>query len=727
MKDFKEAVRQRKKANQDALFGSTATLSNLIRRKEVNVELSQRDLAEHTALAVLMSFGINDDGRVIPNDIADVNAALDYRLRPYGVERRAVRLEGRWYLEAAGTIVARKKESGKPVVMVPGIFRGYVCKDMEKSRAFRITEKNSGDFEPKAFTFYRTFPAKPLSEQDVIEFALTGLRSGDVALFFVSVLLSALCGAALPVITRLLFTSIVPFQNVSALTYTAVLALSLIASHFLIDSIDRMLLKDINQRASYMLYEAAMMRICSLQSSFFRGYSAADLSTRAALFRDVFQSYSDLVIRGLINAVAFIVSTAVIFIITPELLLPAVICMAASLAVVIISIVCQQKNWQKQLLFLAKNNTDTFSIVKGMSKIRLTASEERMFAKWSASYAMEARLKYDPPFIVKTDTVLLSAIAAAGTICFYITAVNHGLAPADFYAFTSAFAAAGASIVSYSAVSGSASKLFPAFTLIHPIMDAQPETETGKKNVKELKGEIELSHVTFSYDSDVRPVVDDLSLHVHPGDYIAICGASGCGKSTLVRLLLGFERPDAGVISYDNYDMTQVDVRSLRKNIGTVLQNGKLVAGSIFENIGLYAENFTEQEAWEAARLAGIADTIRELPMQMNTYISEGAGGISGGQKQRIMIARALAARPSILIFDEATSALDNVTQKQVSDAIDSLPCTRIVVAHRLSTIRNCKRILLLADGKIREDGTYEELMAKNGLFAKLVEKQQIE
>jgi len=203
--------------------------------------------------------------------------------------------------------------------------------------------------------------------------------------------------------------------------------------------------------------------------------------------------------------------------------------------------------------------------------------------------------------------------------------------------------------------------------------------------------------------------------------------ATGCGKSTLMRLMLGFETPQKGAIYYDGKDLASLDLKSLRRNIGTVMQNGKLFQGDIYSNIVISAPRLTMTEAWEAAEKSGIADDIRAMPMGMHTIISEGSGGISGGQRQRLMIARAIAPKPRILMFDEATSALDNITQKIVSDSLDSLKCTRIVIAHRLSTIKQCDRIIVLDKGKIIEDGKYEDLITQNGYFAQLVARQRLE
>ncbi|MFR8519873.1 MAG: ATP-binding cassette domain-containing protein, partial [Emergencia timonensis] len=241
-----------------------------------------------------------------------------------------------------------------------------------------------------------------------------------------------------------------------------------------------------------------------------------------------------------------------------------------------------------------------------------------------------------------------------------------------------------------------------------------------------LNGSIELRNISFQYSPDGPKIIDNLSLKIRPNQYVAIVGKTGCGKSTLKRILLGFEKPQTGSVYFDGKDLDSLDVKSVRRNIGVVMQNSSLFAGDIYSNIVVSAPWLDLEDAWEAARMAGIAEDIQRMPMNMHTVISEGSGGISGGQKQRIMIARAIAPKPKIIMFDEATSALDNITQKQVSESLSGLRSTRIVIAHRLSTIKQCDRIIYLEDGKIAEDGTFDQLVALNGKFAELVRRQMI-
>ncbi|MEG1426409.1 MAG: ATP-binding cassette domain-containing protein, partial [Oscillospiraceae bacterium] len=245
-----------------------------------------------------------------------------------------------------------------------------------------------------------------------------------------------------------------------------------------------------------------------------------------------------------------------------------------------------------------------------------------------------------------------------------------------------------------------------------------------KSVVTTLRGGIELNNVSFRYSSDSPYILDNLSLKIRSGQYVAVVGKTGCGKSTFIRLLLGFEVPQRGAVYFDGQDVATMDLKSLRQKIGTVTQSGKLFEGTVFSNIAVCAPGLSEEDAWKVAEMSGLADDIRNMPMGMRTLITAGSGGLSGGQRQRLMIARAVASNPRILIFDEATSALDNITQKQVSTALAELKCTRLVVAHRLSTIRQCDRIVVLDAGKIIEDGSYDQLIAQNGFFAELVSRQ---
>ena len=369
----------------------------------------------------------------------------------------------------------------------------------------------------------------------------------------------------------------------------------------------------------------------------------------------------------------------------------------------------------------------TYALITGIQKIKLAGAEKRAFARWGNLYAQSAKMTYDPPMFLKLNSVISLAISLTGTLVMYYMSVRAGLSVADYYAFNTAYGMVSGAFLSLAGIALSAAQIRPILTMVQPFFDAVPEVSDGKQVIERLSGGIELNNVSFRYNENMPLILDDLSLKIRPGQYVAIVGRTGCGKSTLLRLLLGFEKPQKGAIYYDGKDLERIDLRSLRRRIGVVMQNGKLFQGDIYSNIVISAPWLSQQDAWEAAELTGIAEDIRRMPMGMNTIISEGSGGISGGQRQRLMIARAIAPKPKILMFDEATSALDNITQKKVSESLDRLKCTRIVIAHRLSTIRQCDRILVLDQGKIVEDGTYDELIASDGFFAELVARQRLD
>lgn len=381
----------------------------------------------------------------------------------------------------------------------------------------------------------------------------------------------------------------------------------------------------------------------------------------------------------------------------------------------------------EQMALSGRESGMTYALITGIQKIKLAGAEKRAFARWGNLYAQSAKMTYDPPMFLKLNSVISLAISLTGTLVMYYMSVRAGLSVADYYAFNTAYGMVSGAFLSLAGIALSAAQIRPILTMVQPFFDAVPEVSDGKQVIERLSGSIELNNVSFRYNENMPLILDDLSLKIRPGQYVAIVGRTGCGKSTLLRLLLGFEKPQKGAIYYDGKDLERIDLRSLRRRIGVVMQNGKLFQGDIYSNIVISAPWLSQQDAWEAAELTGIAEDIRRMPMGMNTVISEGSGGISGGQRQRLMIARAIAPKPKILMFDEATSALDNITQKKVSESLDRLKCTRIVIAHRLSTIRQCDRILVLDHGRIVEDGTYDELIASDGFFAELVARQRLD
>jgi ATP-binding cassette subfamily C protein len=293
----------------------------------------------------------------------------------------------------------------------------------------------------------------------------------------------------------------------------------------------------------------------------------------------------------------------------------------------------------------------------------------------------------------------------------------------NFMAFNTAFVQFTAAAVGLTQAFTMIYQAIPAYERAGPILATLSEADPSKTDPGELSGTIDIDHVSFRYHPDGPLILDDVSLQCRPGEFIALVGESGSGKSTLLRLLLGFDVAESGAILYDGRDLATLDIRAVRRQIGSVLQNGRLMAGDVFTNI-VGSTTSTQDEAWEAARMAGLDEDLKQMPMGMNTYIAEGGGTLSGGQRQRLMVARALVTKPRIIYFDEATSALDNRTQEIVSQSLERLAATRVVIAHRLSTIVNADRIYVMQHGRVVESGNYRELMQRRGLFARLARRQ---
>ena len=723
---FDEQIRERKQYDDEAFSEAFANMASAVMGRRISAAVSDDRRAAKTAIDDILKYcGVKS--REVPDSITDVNEQLEYILRPYGIMRRTVRLEDGWYRDAIGVMLGSFRESGKAVALIPGGLSGYTYYDPETGRRKRIGRKEQHLFGEEAVVFYKPFPLKKLSLSALTGYIVRTLSASDYIMIALATLALSLLGMLSPVISKLLFAQVLPSGSVRLLMAMAVFSVCVSVSMLLVSAVRDMLLARIGTKLSISVDAAAMMRIMSLPADFFRPYSAGELANRVSQIGVLCRMLVSTVLSTGFTSLFSLIYISQIFAYAPALVTPALVVILATVALSLLSSLIQMKVSARQMELSGKESGMTYALISGIQKIKLAGAEKRAFARWGDLYAESARLAYDPPVFLKLNSVISLAISLTGTIVMYYMAVRSGVSVADYYAFSTAYGMVSGAFMSLAGIALSAAQIRPILAMVKPFFDEVPEISDGKQVLTRLSGGIELSHVSFRYSDDMPLVIDDLSLKIRPGQYVAIVGKTGCGKSTLLRLLLGFEKPQKGAVYYDGRDLEKIDLRSLRRRIGVVTQNGKLFQGDIYSNIVISAPWLTQQDAWEAAELAGIAEDIRKMPMGMNTVISEGSGGISGGQKQRLMIARAVAPKPRVLMFDEATSALDNVTQKKVSDALEQLKCTRIVIAHRLSTIRQCDRIIVLDNGKIAEDGTYDELIAADGAFAELVARQRLD
>ena len=665
--------------------------------------------------------------RKIPDNIKDLNGQLDYALQTCGIMRRSVNLKKNWYKNAVGAMIATRSTDGKTIALIPSKTGGYFFRDPDTGLSVKINSRTAYLVDNEALLFYKQFPLRPITVKDLIHFMQTQLSFIDVFWYLVSMLAVTLLGLLMPKFTNILFSHVTLYKSARLLLGVIIFMICQTITVQLVSGINELLLTKISTKLSLSVQSASVMRLFAMPADFFKNYTSGELNQHIEYINQLCSSFVNSIFStGLMGVFSLVYITQIVRY-SPSLLVPALLITLSTLIFNIIAMLVNIKVSKQTMEFTAEEKGIVYSIITGIQKIRLCGAEKRAFARWGKVYAKEAKLTYSPPKIVHYSNVITLAIGAIGTVVLYYMAVKNHVAVADYYSFSTAYGYISAAFSSLTVVAQTFATVKPVLQIIKPLMDAQPELSENKETVTRLSGSIELSHISFRYTENDLQVLNDISLKVGSGQYVAIVGESGCGKTTLLRILLGFEKPQKGAVYYDNKNIDNLDVKSLRRKIGVVMQGGKLMWGDIFSNITVSAPSLTLDDAWEAAEIAGIADDIRAMPMGMNTIIQEGAGGISGGQKQRIMIARAVAPKPKILFFDEATSALDNLTQKKVCEALDKMKCTRIVIAHRLSTIRQCDRILLLKNGKIAEDGSYDELIAKNGLFAELVRRQMVE
>jgi NHLM bacteriocin system ABC transporter ATP-binding protein len=644
---------------------------------------------------------------------------------------RQIGLRGPWWTGDSGHLLGfLKGESPEPVALLWDRAQG----------GYRLTEAGSGEgrlvdkalaetIEPMGFMFYKPFPERPLRGRDLLAIAFDSVRPEVFSVLAIA-LATALIALVVPWATNRMLTDIVPVNDVSgALVLTlAIIAIQVGSSTF--DAAKAFFLVRIEGLTNVRLQAGVVDRLLSLSTRFYRRFSVGDLASRAGsinVVRDLLSGAAGTTLLGGVFASVYLVQ---MWWYSPRLTLLAIGLTLVSVALVYV-LVRGSIRWQRlQQEMSAKLSGFTVQLIGAIPKVRVANAEARAFEQWSSKFAKQKAAaleggQYD--IAVQVFTSVLPLISSIGLFAYAGWMTSEGkefaLAPGAFVAFNAAFGMFFTAMVQVANTLVTLVAVVPMLEQAAPILEAQPEVSGDRTDPGELTGHIKASHITFRYREDGPIVLDDVSFEARPGEFVAFVGPSGSGKSTCLRMLLGFEKPELGAIYYDRQDLDTLDLTGVRSQIGVVLQASKLSQGDIFQNI-VGSAPLTLDDAWAAADAAGLAPDIEEMPMQMHTVVSEGGSTLSGGQRQRLMIARALVRKPRVILFDEATSALDNRTQEVVSESLEKTNATRIVIAHRLSTIRHADRIYVMVNGRIVQQGTFDELVAQEGMFADLVRRQ---
>ncbi|MFE4857731.1 NHLP bacteriocin export ABC transporter permease/ATPase subunit [Streptomyces sp. NPDC056670] len=639
------------------------------------------------------------------------------------IRTRPVRLDGRWWREDSGPLVGHRA-SGTPVAL---LWRrgGYEAVHPVSGRRTRVDAGNAEEFERRAVMLYRPLPDRPLGRWGLLRFSLRGTRP-DVRRLLLAGLVTVALGALVPIATGQVLGVYVPRAQNGLIVQVslAVVVTGVVSAAFTL--LQNLTVLRMEGRIESTLQPAVWDRLLRLPTKFFAERSTGELASAAmgvSAIRRVLSGIGPVAVQsGTVGAM----NLALLLCFSVPLALVA-IALLTVIAAVFLALGMWELRWQRRLIALGnKLNNQAFQTLRGLPKLRVAGAESFAYGAWAGEFARSRELQQRAGRIKNLTTVVNSVYLPLCSLLLFVLLAGparDSLSASAFLTFNTAVTMLLTAVTQLTGAFISAAAVLPLFEQIEPVLDEAPEVRGASIQPGALSGEIEARGLSFRYGDDGPLVLDDVSLKVAPGEFVAIVGPSGCGKSTLLRLLIGFDDPVSGSVRYDGQDLSALDRAAVRRQCGVVLQNAQPLSGSILDCI-CGAEVFSQEEAWEAAAMAGLAEDIKRMPMGLHTMIS-GGGAISGGQRQRLMIAQALVRRPRVLFFDEATSALDNETQRIVIESTRGLAATRVVIAHRLSTVLDADRVIVMSEGRVVQEGPPAELLADpHGRLRELVRRQ---
>lgn len=678
-----------------------------------------------TVLYILEKFGIKADRQY---GLRTVDELLEILLDPLGMmydyEESVETFSG-----ARTEYILAFREDGKAVALIPTImgYRFYCPHDASVGYA---TKKYCRQLQKGCYVFQRPLEKTETLRGSFHRNVLRSLTIYDILRLVAASGMAAGLGLIIPLVSKWVYKTFIPGngENVSGFLTALFIFVLVNVIRGLLAMVKSFFLAGTKIRVSMKVQSAVMARVLHLNRDFFENTSSGKLSKRI----NSCTRLSDMIL-GLYADVLLDVAFSVVYLfqmhsLAPALLLPALVFLLLKIIVSVISALNNMSNEKELLEVDMENSGFLYAAIRGIQRIKGMGCENAIYARWAGMYRRTLACTYQQPFFLKYNTEIIAALSTGATIVLLGTSIFEGLTSDDYLSFTASYALVISAVSGLTDVMSNAFLMKTLYNNAAPIFSAATEQNGTQEYVRNLTGNIEIENLKFSYENDPKGCLRGISLKIQRGEKVAIVGESGCGKSTLLKLMLGMEIPGEGTVCYDGKPIQTLNLRSLRKRIGSVFQFSKVFPGTIASNVVFGANRkVSDEEIWDALDKAAIGDYVRSLPMKMDTEISESnSSGFSGGQRQRLLIARALIKKPKVLILDEATSALDNLTQEQVLKSINNLQTTIVMVAHRLSTVTGFDRIVMLEDGLIAEEGSYDELMARNGKFARLVSKQQV-
>lgn len=682
-----------------------------------NIYAALDDERYHDGINAVLKF-MHEKQRVDPE--LPLSEQLQYIEERLQIKMRYAELEAGWW-ETAVVPMLVKTLDGHWKVVIPNT--DGTCFWIEDGKKHRVTAKAAQQFTNSAMCFYKGMKSGKVTAGELLLFMARSSSSMDkVSVATISVL-TILIGMLLPWINSFIFAYVIPTGEQSEVWAMTALILSAAAIGAVLKLMQSLILTNFMLRTSVYLQSGIFSRLLTLPTGFFKEIRSGELSRMIMEFSDISKIVSARSIGACISMLLSFAYLIQVRLYAPDLFGWVILISAVYIGLLIWEGV-QNTRWQRGYSkSLSRMSGFCYELFSGMEQVKLNGAEARIMRRWSRHY-LDASRDEEKPFLLKYSDAVCKLLGILASACIYLFGAN--MQASDYIAFSAAYGAYIAALLGAGEIIRSVSMFRASYSQVKPMLDTECEESAGKQAPESFAGEITISNLRFRYDRDAPYVIDDLSLHIGPGESLGVIGTSGCGKSTLLRLLLGFEQAEEGSIYIDGYDLRELDLQHYRRQVGTVLQNAGLFTGDIYSNITITKPDAAMGEVRSAVELAGLSDDIAALPMGLHTPISQENCTLSGGQQQRILIARALLHKPSILIFDEATSALDNITQARITAGLNRLHCTKIIVAHRLSTIEDCDRILIMDKGRIAEDGTFEQLMNRDSILKNLMNKQMI-